>query len=203
MKLSKKFVSVLCAVAMLVSALPAASAVSAEPLSEYAGKTLPVQVVEETESGMTSRIIEVAIPEGATYAEERALVYSAAFGPVPYSANQEVYFLSEEENITLTTAEQRVGGGARPSGVTYFNQVIVYAYVSSAETTNANLKFQVRDTYNPDMATVWKDVSLMPNMQVIINCGGLPSTQRGISVYAKTTIGYVVLSRCSVQGIVN
>lgn len=202
--MKKKLMSLVLAMTMVLSALPAAAAVDAEPLSEYAGQTIPVQVVDVTENGCDSRIIEVAIPDGATKTSVRAIMNAAAFGSTARSVNEMLYFLSVEENIVLNTTAKRVGGGRRPSGVTYFNRAIIYAYVESATSTNVDLQFQVRDVDNPNMSTVWKTATLQPNMNIVINCGGLPSTEKGISVYAKTTVDWpVTLSECAVYGAVD
>lgn len=209
MKLSKKLTSILCAAALLVSALPAAAAVSADPLSEYAGKTIPVQVVEETENGMTSRVIEVAIPEGATKAEKDALVFSAASNCTAsaFSAkSSNMYVLSTETDLVIRAAEQKVGGGPRPAGMTgSFEKIAIAATITEAAGgANARLLFQVRDVANPDNRTSWDLGELNINKfpwEVVIFCNGLPTSDSGISVYAKTVPDWhIYLSSCTVIG---
>lgn len=207
MKTHKKLVSILCAVALLVSALPAATA--AEPLSEYAGKTIPVQVVEETENGFTSRVINVAIPENATKAEKDALVLSAASDCTAsaFSAkSSNMYILSTEENLVIGAAEKKVGGGPRPAGMTgSFEKIVIAATITQSDGGgNTKLFFQVKDVANPDNHTSWDAGELNINKfpwEVIIFCNGLPTSDSGISVYAKTVPDwYIYLSSCTVIG---
>lgn len=75
---TKKFVSVLCACAMLLSALPFASA--AEPLSEFAGQTIQVGVTHVAEDNTTRETISVYIPEGTSESEAGEIIYTAARG---------------------------------------------------------------------------------------------------------------------------
>ncbi len=79
----RKTISVLCSLAMIVSALPAASAVDAEPLSDAAGETVIVRVTNVQADGQTTQEqISVDIPEGATAAEEHNLIQAAALASV-------------------------------------------------------------------------------------------------------------------------
>lgn len=77
MRKNKKLVSILCAVALLVSALPAAAA--AEPLSEYAGETVAVRVAHFHGDGeVTKKTVEVNVPQRATKKDAQKLFNSAA-----------------------------------------------------------------------------------------------------------------------------
>lgn len=207
MKKSKKLVSALCAMAMLVSALPAASAAEAEPVSEFAGKILPVQVVEETETGMTSRIVEVAIPEGATKAEEDALVYSTVLGGRTYSAarDSQSFVLSTERNLAISQTPSRVGGGnLMPTGCNDYKAVMVDFTLNSYGSGGHEIYFQVRDVQYPDIATAWQSVKGTDSSRnIYIATGSLvTSIAKGISVYAKTEPGdYAEMEVCTVSAI--
>lgn len=106
---TKKIVSAFCAVSMLLSLCSFASATEAEPLSEYAGQTIAVQAIEETESGLASRVVEVTIPEGATEMEARTLIHATAFGwdlVSAHSDNFAVTDLGSKRNFTLVRNEE-------------------------------------------------------------------------------------------------
>lgn len=200
---TKKFVSVLCACAMLLSALPFASA--AEPVSEYAGQTIPVQVVEETEAGLTSRVIQVAIPEGATKAEEDAIIYSSAFDRDMLSAfstnSSQSFPISVMKNISLSpTEEKKVGGGnLMPEGSSKYEQIIIDITVKSATSSQTKIYFQVKDVHTPSIATDWDSITINQT-RIIFNPSNLPTTDEGIEVYAKTNEGcYAELSACTVM----
>lgn len=204
----RKTLSVLCAIAMLASALPAASAAEAEPLSEYAGQTITVQAIEQTENGPVSRLVEVAIPDGATEAEKDALVYSTAFGQDTATTRSVpsgiLYQLSNYTDLEITQTVQKVGGGPRPDGVKYFNKAYIVTQVKSAGSTNVGLVFQVKDADTPDAAPPAVTVPIQPTaMEIVINCGGLPLTAKGINVFCKTDRAWNVnLSFCTVYGVV-
>lgn len=207
MKMSKKLTSILCAVALLVSALPAASAVSTEPLSEYAGQTIAVQAVDVSEAGTTSRIVEVSIPENATEAEANALAYSAAFsqgGISALSVNETLYPLSTENNLEITATPQRVGGGSMPSGV-QLDSTLVRVDIGWIGSPDVRLLFQVRDLGGGVASTPWDELN-MNNLpwQVYIRYSGFPVSNRGIAVYAKTSVDrHVFLNSCKVFGVVD
>lgn len=81
MKTHKKLVSILCAAALLVSALPAAAAV--EPLSEYAGETVSVHVTRVDAGGVISETcIDVDVPKNATVQEGQDVIQTAAIAAV-------------------------------------------------------------------------------------------------------------------------
>lgn len=207
MKAHKKLVSILCAVALLVSALPAAAA--AEPLSEYAGKTVPVQAFDETENGWVSRIVEVAIPQGATETEANNLMYAAAFnqdGISAFSANETLYPLSTENDLEITATPQRVGGGSMPNGV-QLDQTLIRVNIGwvSGSSYNVHLLFQVRDLGDPVANTEWNELDMnhLP-WEVYIRYNSFPVTNQGISVYAKTSVDrHVFLNSCAVFGVVD
>lgn len=194
----RKMLSVLCAAALLISALPAASAVEAEPLSEYAGKTLPVQVVEDTDNGLVSRIVEVAIPEGATKAEEDALVYAAAFGtPVTRSANA-TDTISVEGDFYITNSNKKIGGGTLARD---YKRIFVDVNVS-LESINTRLWVQYRNlTKGED--SYWTEIPLS-SLRVIFyrDNDELPMNQGDdVAIYCHTTGVYnVTLHTCVVQG---
>lgn len=78
MKTHKKLVSILCAVALLVSALPAASAISSEALSEYAGQNIAVRVAYVQGNGEVAKeIVSVDIPQRARQKDEINLIRTA------------------------------------------------------------------------------------------------------------------------------
>lgn len=206
MKTHKKLVSIFCAVALLVSALPAATA--AEPLSEYAGKTVPVQIVEETADGWVTRFVEVSIPEGSTKKEELALTNSAVFGQGAVSAfstaAENSYFLSEMTNLVIDAQEQKVGGGKRPSGVEHFDKYAISVDIESVSSPDVSLLFQIRDAYSTNITSRWvaMDINHWP-WRLVIVCNDLPTSDKGISVYAKTSPNWpMTLNSCTVQGIV-
>lgn len=212
MKTHKKLVSILCAVALLVSALPAAAAVSAEPLSKYAGKTVPVQVVEDTKDGLTSHFIEVAIPKGATRTEENFIVYQAAFGKgetSTFSANAERFYdISYEENITLEDTAKWVGGG-KPQGIKFnlIDEIYISFDVKDLDRESTSLYFQVRAASNPSVTSEWKNIkpTQVPytEWKVVFKFDEYPLPgDDELDVYAKTSIsGIATLNYCMVAGI--
>ena len=206
MKTRKKLVSILCAAALLVSALPAASAVSAEPLSEYAGKTIPVQVVEETENGLTSRIINVAIPEGTSPKGKDALVCAAALGRGTAATRSITGTLYD---ITLGGEEQKVGGGT-PKGVLFsaIDEVAILFSVESLSPARTWLQFQLRSSTKPGSVTEWKRVQPYTQAWEVVFVTNefrtLYNYSNGINVYGKTLSNdTAVLSHISVYGVVN
>lgn len=113
MKTHKKFVSILCAVALLVSALPAASAVSAEPLSEYAGETVSVHVTQIDIDGQTAEAyINVDVPKNATVLEAEDLLQAAAIATVDpvsrFRAAEEVDYLYTVGGVRFTTSYKSI-----------------------------------------------------------------------------------------------
>lgn len=161
---------------------------------------------------MDSRVIQVAIPAGATKAEEDAIVYAAALGrdmAAPLSAKSSVSFpLSTMKNFSLSQTPIRVGGGnLMPDGSTEYEKIIVDITLSNQNSGERKLYFQVRDVRTPDMATAWQPETVKPGIAktITIFTGGLPSVvSKGISVYAKTEPGYYVeVSACTVMAVAN
>lgn len=215
--MKKKMMSLVLAMTMILSALPAASAVSAEPLSKYAGMTVPVQVVEETENGLTSRVINVAIPEGATEAEENALVCAAAVGRASGEMRSinatPAYIISSMGSVTLrNNIEQKVGGG-KPANASYddVDEIVIAFEVTSLSQTNAMLAFDLRSSTTPSSTTGWK--SMRPNVSsteewkvvfVSHEFKTLSNYNGGIDVYAKALYNeMIVLSSVFVFGYVD
>lgn len=190
MKTHKKLVSILCAVALLVSALPATSAVSAEPLSEYAGKTISVQVVEETERAPISRIIEVAIPEGATLEEANALVRAASCpgGVSTFSMNQQTYGLSYIRGLMFNSEERRAGYGTLPSG-----QILYVTAEFDLNTnlipSNAQLLVQYRNETLGTVNNPWKSIDIVNGVDKVLFYSHEYTLREGynISIYAKSS----------------
>lgn len=101
--------SVLCAVCMLCSALPVASATDiSDPISEYAGQTIACQVFEENDGVLTSRSITVYIPEGTTVSEESTLLIQAASGTQSRSANGTSDILYSAKNVEITKVSKSI-----------------------------------------------------------------------------------------------
>ena len=215
MKTRKKLVSILCAAALLVSALPAASAVSAEPLSEYAGKTIPVQVVEETENGLTSRIISVAIPEGTTKVEEDALVCAVvgrASGKTRSSNAASGLYLIDGVSGAVTlrnNIEERIGGGT-PAGASYseLDEITISFTVKEASQSETRVGFELKSMTTPSSTTGWKEIRLQSNVWKVVFYTGefksLSNYNNGIDVYAKAMRNEMaVISGISILGVKN
>lgn len=208
MKLSKKLTSILCAAALLVSALPAAAAVSADPLSEYAGKTIPVQVVEDTKDGLVSRIINVAIPQGATKAEERAIIHAAAFGwdlVSAHSENEVMLDICSKTNFTINKTATWVGGKRLTDDLVQ----IVFDFCIAKMDSNTRLCAQVKNE-TADSTTDWvfdTETITFPGYEVerIIFKSSSIKMEAGdyISAYAKTNGGRIDLDYCYVTGYVS
>lgn len=208
---TRKILSAVLSVAMLLSMHPAASAVSpvkTEPLSEYAGQTIPVQVVEETEDGLVSRFIEVDIPEDATEAEQLSLIHSAALGwgdASPLSVNQTVYPISDRhENFTITSTPQSVGGGTLAGTLDY---IVVDFVVTAMDRSSERLCLQFENLTTGNTSG-WEQIKPATEPWHITfvksNTLGMNSGN-SISVNAKIyfVTGYVNLSRCTVTGYAN
>lgn len=81
--MKKKITSLALALTMLLSALPAASAINAEPLSEFAGETVSVHVTQIGADGqVTEAYVDVDVPKNATAHEEQDLLQTAAIAAV-------------------------------------------------------------------------------------------------------------------------
>lgn len=200
---SKKLISVLCAVSMILSALPAASA--AEPVSKYAGKTISVQVVEDTEDGMVSRIVEVAIPARATKSQETELVYAAAQGEeyAPLSSGIQPYatwdIISSENYFTLSGSKTKIGGGTLKQA---YKRIAVSVEVSKPDTT---ISIMLRNGTDGGESN-WEDVNYSqvtaPVYIVMFYKSNKIQMTKGtpLEVYARTTGNRVDIGNCTVQG---
>lgn len=197
MKTHKKLVSILCAVALLVSALPAAAA--AEPLSEYAGKTVPVQVVEETENGLTSRVIHVAIPENATEEEASALISAASSsnGVSTYSTAGTDYVLSTLRGYVVEDEPKKVGGGIIP--VAGISSITVIFDIGRFDHSGERLLVQLRNMDNPSISinNEWKSIVIVEDAWEVVFRSNQYVMNKGtnVGVFAKTflTGGYINL----------
>lgn len=203
---TKKFVSVLCACAMLLSALPFASA--AEPLSEFAGQTISVQVSEVAETGVDSRVIQVAIPEGATKAEEDAIVYAAALGQeamiAPLSSGYAPRVISTKTNFTIHPTPLLIGStNWLPTGSTGYDEVIIDITFSPYVGGSHKVLFKVQDVHTPDNAVGWVPTTAAANVSRSITIGTrslVTDPTKGINVYVKTEEGNSVqVSTCTVS----
>lgn len=197
---TKKFVSVLCACAMLLSALPFASA--AEPLSEFAGQTIPVQAVEETEDGLVSRVIQVAIPKGATKAEEDALVYDAVFGAsaAALSAQPRIaeIICNNHEEIRVLGDEIKVAEGVMRHD---YSQIVV-DFVVESFSGNTPLYVQARNLATGGR-TDWDAMSpwTKPWRVIFYSSRFTMEANQNFEIYARTNGFDFVISACLVQGV--
>lgn len=212
--MKKRLVSIFLALAMCMGLAVPAFAAETEPLSEYGGQTIPVQVVEETEDGLTSRVIEVAIPDGATKAEEDVLVRSAALGKdgaTTFSANEVYYPIGTATGpITLDSTPQKVGGGY-PQVVTFddLSKIMIDITVESLSLSQTTIYFQIQNAGKPASDSgVWNSIKpygTQPPWRVIFMRYEYPTdpSKTGITVYGKTYPGTTaVLSYCGVFGVV-
>jgi len=202
--MKKKLISVLCAVSMILAVLPAASA--AEPVSKYAGQTISVQVVEDTEAGMVSRIIEVAIPAGATKSQETELIYAAAQGEecAPLSSGIQPYatwdIISSENYFTLNTRGTMVGGGTLKQK---YQRIGVSLELLSSFHPGASISVQLKNAEDGTNSG-WKKLDLSQLVHIVIfyaesdNFDMLKGTD--LEVYAKISTGTMEIGNCTVQG---
>lgn len=196
--MKKKLMSLVLAMTMILSALPAAAAASTEPLSEKAGEVVLVQVVEETKSGLTSRIIHVAIPENATKAEADTLVNAAALrrasgGIQPLNASSEFYYIdSVDGSIKMWHNEEARIGGGTPVGASYsdLDQIAIYFTVEDVSHSKTRVGFELRSMTTPSSTTGWKEIQLHEDVWKAIFYTNefelLSNYDDGIDVYAKT-----------------
>lgn len=68
--------SVFTALSVMLSMVPFVNA-AGNDLSDFEGQTIICQVVDVTEDGVITSSVDVSIPEGATKAQEDALIYAA------------------------------------------------------------------------------------------------------------------------------
>lgn len=202
MKKFRKTLSALCAAAMLASALPVASAAEAEPMSEYAGKTIAIQVVEDNRDGLTSRVVKVAIPEGATEAEKDALIYTAVTGKISLLARGEaVDFLDQSyANVDIRHTPVQIA-----KGTTTMDIDELYVHMKFTGTLPSGLQLQVRNSDN-DTSNWNGNVEFVntpdPYYEVIFyrsDFGIRANTD--ISVWAKVPYGIAHLNYCYLAGL--
>lgn len=202
---TNKITSVLCAVAMLISALPAASAAEKEPLSQYAGQTITVQAVEETDDGLVSRLVEVAIPEGATETEARTLILATAFEwdmVSPQSDDFAVTSLGSRSNFTVDSSDVRI---IRPTTLSRtLNEIYVTFNISSAPSPSYPITVRVDNittggssSENTVNASISSDKLIH---EVVFKTSSIRMNQGDqIAVYASSTRSFSI-SYCSVTG---
>lgn len=208
--------SLVLAMTMILSALPAAAAASTEPLSEKAGEVVLVQVVEETKSGLTSRIIHVAIPENATKAEADTLVNAAALrrasgGIQPLNASSEFYYIdSIDGSVKLWHSEEKRIGGGNPKGASYreLSEITISFTPSELSTSETRVGFELRSMTDPSSTTGWKEIRLHSNVWkavfVTSEFKSLSNYNDGIDVYAMATHNdSVVISGITILGTQN
>lgn len=201
----RKVLSVLCAVTMLTSTLPAASAAEAESLSEYAGGTVICQVYEMTGEGLAAVTYNVPIPAAATKEVEKEIVrnYVLTAGDSRtvqtrgYNAYEEI---SVKSNVRVVTAATNVGSGKAANS---YDQV----YVEFAGMVNhgaTELKVQVENWNLGIKAEKALDFSstavnyvyflLSDKTPFFVNAGNTVNTT------ARTDNGYVTATTCTVLG---
>lgn len=197
---NRRLIGLLCAIAMsLTLALPAGAASLSEPLqpSDFAGETITCQVVEATAEGVTSRMVEVAIPAGTNVAEEVALVNAAALsGGEVRSLGNVTYELSSRSNVTIRNTSTNVGGGLlQNQNYSY----IVAQFVIETIGGSAQLQVQVKNETHGS-ATDWSEVNLYQYPQrVVFTSSNVNLTQNSnVQVYARTSLGSALASVCYV-----
>lgn len=106
----KKMLAILCAAAMVVSSTSAFAAKPEVKLSEYAGKTMTVMVAADDRE--EDKVIEVAIPEGATVEEQQKLVsdaaYAAMYGNAARAARASGDFIGALGNAQIRTGAREL-----------------------------------------------------------------------------------------------
>lgn len=200
----KKFASLLCAVSMLLTSAITASA--AEPLSEYAGETISVQVVRATETGSVSQVIQAAIPEGATKAEEDAIVYAAALGQdmiAPLSSGYAPHVIGTKRNFTIHPTPLLIGStNWMPTGSNGYDEVIIDITFSPYVGGDHKVLFRVQDVHTPDNS-VEVPTEAAANVNRVITIGTMSlvtDPSKGIKVYARTEEGNSVqVSTCTIS----
>ena len=183
----------------------AASAVSTAPLSEYAGKTIPVQVVEETPNGLISRIINVAIPERATAKEETEFILTACDTSTASarSFNETNYGLSYVKGIRAEGDPRLVGYGTIPT-----NDIISITTIfdiGEIDHRGTNLLVQFQNDDRGYIDNPWETLNIESGVWQVVFRSSEYIWHEGndISVYAKASQsnGFVMLK--SIQVIAN
>ncbi len=198
---TKKFVSVLCACAMLISALPFASAAESDP-AEHAGQTVACQVFDVREDGSySSRMVSVEIPANATQEEEIALLHSAASesGLSPYTAT-DVYEIFGRENGPISFNSEWtyvVNGTAKET----YSSVDVYFSVdfTQTNTNGAQFRFLTTSSHSDTVSCTFNSTAMavifrMPSGSFQITAGDT------VSLNAKTSRGIATITNCILWG---
>ena len=196
MKLNK-MISTFCAACMLLTALSATYALdNADPISEYAGQSVVCQVFTEADGELTSRLVTVSIPAGATQSEEATLLITTAYGPQTRSTRA-VDIISTQRDITITTSSTNVG-----SGTAVHNYARIHASFN-IDTLGGNTTISVhcRNNTTGDQSA-WKTLDISTVAQtVIFTTADVPvSNGNDISVNARTNMGTAHTTVCTVQG---
>lgn len=201
MKKFRKILSVLCAVAMLASALPTVFATETEPLSEYAGQTIAVQVVEDNGADLTTRVVEVSIPEDATEAKKDAFIYAAVTGKAPLFARGEAVDFLYQSNayVEIMPTPAKIA-----EGTTTMELDELYVHMKFIGNPADGLQLQVRNSYND--TSNWKGVNFINSpdayYEVIFYNRDLGIRENtNISVWAKVPSGVAKLNYCYMAGL--
>lgn len=201
MKLRKIF-SALCAIAILTATLPTVSAAEVEPLSEYAGQTIAVQAIEETESGLVSHVVEVTIPEGATETEARTLIYATAFEWDMVSAHSDDFSVTGFEgkyDFSLFD-EEIIFSKTLPSTLNelYFTFVMPYMPLGGkieVKLTNSNYSYPTRW-----LSAEAVDIPGKVVREVVFKVSAIPMNKGDkITAYAKSDV-LVYIDTCNITG---
>lgn len=202
--MKKKMMSLVLAMAMILSALPAASAVSADPLSEYAGQTIQVLAVDDTGDNTVSRIVEVTIPAGATETEALTLIHATAFWTdtvSPLSLNDSVTYLGEVKNFSLYPNPRQFWSRTLPSTL----NEIYFTFNMDYLTTDGVVQVQLTNN-NYSNPTLWvaASASTLPALdsirEVVFRVSAIPMNAGDtITAYAKCNTSADV-NYCNVTG---
>ena len=201
MKMKKIASLILAGCMMMVGSAPAfaADAGTVQPAA-HAGETVVCQVVPDSGEPYT---VEVAIPAGATRAEERAMVDAAV-----YSDNRTRSVmragpfteLSYMENVEiLASGERKVGGGTL--GETYLTLTVVFENVTAGSNTST---LSVRLKNESSGQTNTKQISVPSSTYFTYflygNNSNVALTKNSkISVYGRTNAGYLDADSCTVN----
>lgn len=198
---TKKFVSVLCACAMLLSALPFASAAAHDP-AEHAGQTVVCQVFDVREDGSySSRMVSVEIPANATQEEEIDLLHSAASesGLSPYTVT-DVYEIFGRENGPMTFYSDWTDIAEGTAKETY-SSVDVYFSVDFTQTnaSGAEFKFLTGNSHSNTVSCKFDRAAIavvfrMPSGSFQITAGDT------VFLNAKTSGGMATITNCILWG---
>lgn len=194
----KEMGSALCAACLVLGVLPSALAVDiTAPPSEHAGQAVVCQVFSEENGAIASRLVAVDIPDGATQAEEMALLFDAACdGAKSRNARGSVDIISTKRNFNITNSSTDVGGGTALQ-----NYARIHAGFSSSNLSVSKISVLCRNT-STDKESNWMDLDLSPVAQAVIFTVSDVTINKGnsFSVYAKTYGGTAFIATCTIQG---